>query len=261
MARLASTKEREGAEASHTPHPPEGAEASHAPHPPDSTTGGLPDGASHGLPHGASQGLSMPSPEGRGGCEGKSGEVAQLTYGASIKCATQTEIDDRLKTETDDRQGIKECDKKECDKNSKSWAAVSAWDEWLTDALGKGIKGLGQKLRGGRETAVVETASPARQTHRPDATSHTVHTPCSPAFVAPLTVAATDTSKSVSTSASPSTSANPSIPKRTATTSSFAQDLARKVALLEERVGAMAQAVLSPLTSKARPPPPAHGPH
>jgi len=258
MPRLASPKEREGAEASHTLHAP------------DSTTGGLPDGALHGEPDGASQSLSMPSPEGNGGCEGKSGEVVQLTYGAPVQCATQTEIDDMIKMETDDRLGIKECDKKECDKkecdkkecdkDSKSWAAVSACDEWLTDALGKGIKGLGQKLRGGRETAVVETASPARQIHRPDATSHTVHTPCSPAFVAPLIVTATDTSKSVSTSASPSTSANPSIPKRTVTTSSFAQDLARKVALLEERVGAMAQAVLSPLTSKARPSSPAHSP-
>jgi len=172
------------------------------------------------------------SGEGDGGWDSKSGEITQLTYGAPVEDGTHSQTESLGKSEVNN--------------GCKSSSAVSAWDEWLTDALGKGIKGLGQKLRGGREAATTPASSGDARSR--DANSAATVT----AFATPLSaVTSTDTSKSVSTSANPSTNAitKTSIPTRAATTSSFAQDLARKVALLEERVGAMAHmahAVLLP---------------
>ena len=97
---------------------------------------------------------------------------------------------------------------------------VSAWEEWLTEGLGSGVKGLGQKLRGGQELLSQGLRSVHRGLYPP----------------------AADASRSP---AREETHTHKQFVARV----SSAQDLAQAVDLLEQRVESIVEAVEGSLVS------------
>ena len=97
---------------------------------------------------------------------------------------------------------------------------VSAWEEWLTEGLGSGVKGLGQKLRGGQELLSQGLRSVHRGLYPP----------------------AADASRSP---AREETHTHKQFVARV----SSAQDLAQAVNLLEQRVESIVEAVEGSLVS------------